>query len=73
MSTSQGDSVAEAAFDLSRTAFAICPEAGCGKTGTPRGIKHHYTTVHAKGQKGTLAIAYAAVSKKELVKLQESA
>lgn len=56
--------------DLSRTAFTKCPV--CPKTGTPRGIKHHYTTVHAGGVKGTLAVAYAAVSRKDLLALQDA-
>lgn len=56
--------------DLSRTAFATCP--ACPKTGSPRGIKHHFTSVHAGGEKGRLAIAYAAVSQSDLLKLREA-
>jgi hypothetical protein len=62
--------VAEAAFDLSRTAIAQCPQ--CPKTGSPRGIKHHFTSMHADGESGRLAIAYAAVSRRDLRRLQET-
>jgi hypothetical protein len=38
-----------------------CPQ--CGKQGTVRGIKHHYTTVHANGEPGHLAVAVVEVER----------
>lgn len=63
--------MAEAEFDLTRSALAVCPIKNCGKTGTPRGIKHHYTSVHAEDENDTLTIAYAAVRPGELKKFKE--
>lgn len=36
-----------------------CPK--CNKEGTIRGIKHHFTSVHADGESGRLAVVLVPV------------